>query len=111
MISRMSMLVASVLTMTVAQLLDLATFVEMVRRVGPHAEANPLVAAMFEVGGTPIVAIAKVALTAIVVAVVAWLANRPTSRLATILVGVVIAAGILAGIVGGATNTAAIGLL
>ena len=105
------MLVAAVLTMTVAQLLDLATFGEMIRRVGTQAEANPLVAAMFDMGGMPAVAIAKVALTAIVAAVVAWLAQRPTSRLATALVGIVIAAGIAAGIVGGATNTAAIGLL
>ena len=107
----MSMLVASVLTMTVAQLLDLATFAEMVRRVGPGAEANPLVAAMFEMGGVPAVAIAKVALTAIVAAVIAWLAKRPTSRLATALVGIVVALGIVAGLIGGATNTAAIGLL
>lgn len=105
------MLVASVLTMTVAQLLDLATFIEMIRRVGPGAEANPLVAAVFAVGGLPAVAIAKVALTAVVTSVVAWLADRPTSRLATILVGIVLAAGIAAGIVGGATNTAALGLL
>ena len=105
------MLVASVLTMTVAQLLDLATFSEMIRRVGVGAEANPLVAAMFDLGGMPAVAIAKVALLAIVAAVVAWLSARPASRLATALVGVVIAAGIAAGIVGGATNTAAIGLL
>lgn len=105
------MLVAAVLTLTGAQLLDLATFSEMIRQVGPQAEANPLVAAMFAMGGLPAVAIAKVGLTSIVVAIVAWLANRPTSRLATLLVGVVIAAGIAAGIVGGATNTAAIGLL
>ena len=107
----MSMLVAAVLTMTVAQLLDLATFAEMMRRVGSQAEGNPLVAAMFAMGGMPAVAIAKVALTAIVAAVVAGLAHRPTSRLATALVGIVIAAGIIAGLVGGATNTAAIGLL
>ena len=105
------MLVAAVLTMTGAQLLDLATFAEMMRRVGIGAEANPLVAAMFEVGGMPIVAIAKVALLAIVVAVVAGLANRPASRVATVLVGIVVAAGIVAGLIGGATNTAAIGLL
>lgn len=105
------MLVASVLTMTVAQLLDLATFAEMVRRVGPAAEANPIVAAMFGAGGMPAVAIAKVALTAIVAAVVARLAGQPSSRLATALVGLVLAAGIAAGIVGGATNAAAIGLL
>jgi hypothetical protein len=108
---RMSTMVAAVLTMTVAQLLDLATFAEMVHRVGPGAEANPLVAAMFEMGGMPAVAIAKIALTAIVAAVIAWLAHRPSSRLATALVGIVVAAGIAAGIVGGATNTAAIGLL
>jgi hypothetical protein len=107
----MSMLVASVLTMTVAQLLDLATFAEMIRRVGPGAEANPLVAAMFDFGGMPAVAIAKVALTAIVAAVIAALAKRPASRLATALVGIVVAAGIVAGLVGGVTNTAAIGLL
>lgn len=107
----MSMLVAAVLTMTVAQLLDLATFAQMIDRVGPAAEANPLVAAMFDLGGMPAVAIAKVVLLAIVAGVVAWLANRPASRLATALVGIVIAAGIAAGIVGGATNTAAIGLL
>ena len=107
----MRMLVASVLTMTVAQVLDLATFAEMVRHVGPTAEANPLVAAMFEMGGVPAVAIAKVALTAFVAAVIAWLAKRPTSRLATALVGIVVGLGIVAGLVGGATNTVAIGLL
>ena len=105
------MLVAAVLTMTVAQLLDLATFAEMMRRVGAGAEANPLVAAMFAMGGVPAVAIAKVALTAIVAAVVAWLANQPTSRLASALLGIVIGVGIVAGLIGGATNTAAIGLL
>lgn len=105
------MLVASVLTMTVAQLLDLATFGEMIRRVGPAAEANPLVAALFDVGGMPAVAIAKVALVAIVAAVVASLTRRPSSRLVTTLVGVVVGVGIVAGIVGGATNTAAIGLM
>ena len=105
------MLVAAVLTMTVAQLLDLATFAEMIRRVGAHAEANPLVAAMFDAGGMPAVAIAKVALTAIVAAVAAWLAARPSSRLATTLLVIVVGLGIVAGLVGGATNTAAIGLL
>jgi hypothetical protein len=107
----MSMLVASVLTMTVAQLLDLATFADMVRRLGSHSEANPLVAAIFDAGGVPAVAISKVALTAIVAAVVAWLANRPASRLATRLVGIVVTAGIIAGLVGGLSNTAVLGLL
>ena len=105
------MLVAAVLTMTVAQLLDLATFGEMMRRVGAGAEANPLVAALFAAGGMPIVAIAKVALMSVVTAVIASLASHPASRLATALVAIVVGVGIVAGLIGGATNTSAIGLL
>ena len=107
----MSMLVASVLTMTVAQMLDLVTFGEMVRRVGAGAEANPLVAAIFALAGMPGVAIAKVALTSVVAGAIAALAKRPASRLATALVVIVVFVGIVAGLVGGVTNTAAIGLL
>jgi hypothetical protein len=107
----MPVLVAAVLTMSVAQLLDLATFIEMMRRVGPAGEANPLVAILFVTYGLPIVAIAKVALVAFVSAVVGALAVRPASRLAIPVTVVVLAVAIAAGLVGGATNTAAIGLL
>jgi len=107
----MTTLVAAVLTMTAAQLLDLATFAEMMRRVGPEAELNPLVSVLFGAYGLPVVAIAKVALLGLVVAIVVSLANRPRSRLAGALIGVVLVAGIGAGIVGGASNVAAIGLI
>ena len=108
----MRILSAAILTLSVAQLLDLATFNLMVQQVGPSAEANPLVAALYAAHGMPIVAIAKVALVALVAAAAAVLARAPASahlaRLA--LVGILVV-GIAAGIVGGLTNTAAIGLL
>ena len=43
----MPVMVAGVLAMSAAQLLDLATFVNMVHRLGPAAELNPLVGAMY----------------------------------------------------------------
>lgn len=108
----MRILVAAVLTMSVAQLLDLATFDLMIRRVGLQAEANPLITALFGAYGLPIVAIAKIALLAFVVGVVAVLSRAPAPPLmARVLIVVIVAAAIAAGVVGGATNTAAIGLL
>lgn len=108
----MRVLVAAVLTMSVAQLLDLATFYVMVRQVGSGAEANPIVAALYAARGVPIVAIAKVALVALVAAVVAVLAGVPAPRLVVrVALVIIVAAGIAAGLVGGITNTAAIGLL
>src|SRR4249919_215659 len=104
----MPVLVASVLMMSATQLLDLGTFAEMVRRLGPHAEANPLVATLFALYGLPMVAIAKVALIALLTAIVAVVATKPRGRL---IAGTVLGIAIVAGIVGGASNTAAIGLL
>ncbi|MEO8273750.1 MAG: hypothetical protein ABI620_06765 [Chloroflexota bacterium] len=108
----MPLLVAAVLTMSVAQLLDLATFAELMRRVGPEAEANPLVATLFGAYGLPVVAIAKVALIALVTAIVAELVVRPpVGRVVAAIVVGILATGIVAGLVGGVTNTAALGLL
>ena len=113
----MRVLVAAVLTMSVAQLLDLATFALLMNRVGPAAEANPLVSAMYGGLGLPVVAIAKVALLSLVSAIVAMLgrvallAGASTQRMTTALIVGILAIGIAAGLVGGATNTAAIGLL
>lgn len=104
-------LVAAVLTMSAAQLLDLATFDVMIQRVGIGAEVNPLVATMFGMYGLPVVAIAKVTLLALVTAIVAVLA-RPTPRHVSVsIIVAILSVGIAAGLVGGATNTAAIGLL
>jgi hypothetical protein len=108
----MRILVAAVMTMSVAQLLDLATFEVMVRQVGPDAEANPLVAALYGAHGLPVVAIAKVALVSLVAAVVAVLARAPApAHLARFSIVAILALAIAAGVVGSATNTAAIGLL
>jgi hypothetical protein len=107
----MPVLVAAVITMLAAQLLDLMTFIEMVKRVGPVGEANPLVATLFGAHGLPLVAVAKVALVALLTAIVAGLMAKPAARLAVPVTVLIISAAILAGLVGGATNTAAIGLL
>ena len=107
----MRILVAAVLTMSAAQLLDLATFDVMMRQVGPAAEANPLVAALFGAYGLPVVAIAKVALLALVTAIVAVLANPTLPRVRVSIIVAILTVGIAAGLVGGATNTAAIGLI
>jgi hypothetical protein len=99
----MPLLAAAVLTMSAAQLLDLATFVTMVRAVGPEAEANPLVAVLFGAYGFPLVAIAKIVLVAMTTAIVAVLLGvRPRPRMA----GAVIAVGIVVGLVGGISNSA-----
>jgi hypothetical protein len=104
----MAVLVAAALTMSAAQLFDLATFVTMVERVGSRAEANPIVALVLGSYGLPLVAIAKVAMLALVTAVAAILLRRPaTARLAA----AVLAFGILVGLVGGISNAIAMGAL
>jgi len=104
----MPVLVAAVLTMSAAQLFDLGTFVTMVHRLGPAAEVNPLVGLLYGLYGYPLVAIAKVVLLACVTAIGAILIRRQGSaRLAV----AVLAVGILIGLVGGISNTIAIGAL
>jgi hypothetical protein len=98
----MPLLSAAVLTMSAAQLLDLATFVTMVRAVGPAAEANPLVVLLFGAYGFPIVAIAKVVLLAVTAAIVVLLLGaRPRPRIAA----AVLTVGIVVGLVGGISNS------
>ena len=102
----MQVLVVAVLTMSAAQLFDLGTFVTMVGRVGPAAEANPLVGLLFGMYGFPMVAIAKVAMLSLVTAIGAILvARRP--KLAAGLIAIAIVVGLL----GGLSNSAAIGAL
>jgi hypothetical protein len=104
----MPVLVAAVLTLSAAQLFDLATFGTMVHRLGPGSELNPLVSLLFGIGGYPLVAIAKVALLAVVTAIGAILLKRAsTAKLAA----AVLAIGILIGLAGGISNTIAIGAL
>jgi heme/copper-type cytochrome/quinol oxidase subunit 1 len=104
----MPVLVAAVLTMSAAQLFDLATFVTMVNRVGPGAEANPLVGLLFGLYGYPMVAIVKVVLVAVVSAVAALLVGTPVRpRLAA----TVLIVAIVVGLAGGLSNSIALGAI
>ena len=107
----MRVVVAAVVTMSVAQLLDLATFDLMVQQIGVRAEANPLVGALFGAYGLRLVAVAKVALLALVTAIVAVVAAAPARRAQAAIIGIVLTVAIVAGVVGSASNTAAVGLL
>ena len=104
----MPVVVAAVLTMSAAQLFDLATFFTMVHRLGPGAEANPLVGLLFGMYGFPLVAIAKVAMLALVTAIGAILMKRKATAP---LAAAVLVAGIMIGLAGGISNTMAIGAL
>lgn len=104
----MPVLVAGVLTMSAAQLLDLATFLTMIRQLGPAAELNPLVGALYAIYGDPMVAIVKVLLLAVVTAVVTILFAR--SRRPRLAAGLV-ALAILIGLVGGLSNAIAVGAI
>jgi hypothetical protein len=98
----------AVATVTLAQMLDLGTFVAMVRQGGLQAEANPFVAQLVAGYGLPIAAIAKIALLAFVIALSTLLIGRH-SRVERAAGIVVIAVAIVAGIVGGGSNVLAMG--
>ncbi len=56
------------MTLAIAQAFDFATFSVMVRAHGVSAEANPLVQSLFLSLGTPAVALSKIALVTLIVA-------------------------------------------
>ena len=97
----------AVFVVTLAQVLDLGTFLHMVARRGPGSEANPLVAHLLAGDGLPLVIIAKVAALALTVAVIAVLASR-NRALHRRLAGAVALVAIVAGLIGGLTNAGAI---
>src|SRR6185436_5292780 len=100
--------VVAVVTLSAAQLFDLATFVNMVHRLGPEAEANPLVGLLFGLYGFPMVAIAKVTMLAVVTAIGSiLLRSQATAPLAVLI----LVAGTMIGLAGGISNTVAIGAL
>jgi hypothetical protein len=98
----------ALLVVTVAQLLDLGTFVRMVGMHGADAEANPLVAALLVDHGVPFVAAAKLAALALVVAAIVVLRGRVDERGHRRLAAAVAAAAITAGMIGGITNVSTI---
>jgi hypothetical protein len=97
-------MLARVVTLVVAQGFDLATFLAMVGVHGPHTEANPVVAAVLVDQGLEVVALAKVAVTLLVVSAVLVLAST-TGRGGRVLATTVAIVEIVAGLVGGLSNT------
>lgn len=93
-------------TLAIAQAFDFATFNAMVGTRGPAAEANPLVQSMFVALGTPAVAIAKIALVILIVALGIAAAVRGGEGRWAAVGGLPLALGIAAGIIGGITNAA-----
>jgi hypothetical protein len=91
----------ALITLTVAQLFDLGTFVRMIATHGAAAEANPLVRFVLIDDGLPTLAVAKLAVLSLVVAIVVVLAGRSEgpghARLAASVVAIAIATGILGG--------------
>jgi hypothetical protein len=97
-------MVLAVITLTVAQLFDLGTFVRMVALHGAAAEANPLVRYLLVDYGLPTLAVAKVAALSLVVAVVVLLAGRTAQTEHRRIVGGLLVVAILAGLIGGWSN-------
>jgi hypothetical protein len=106
----MPILAQALLTMATAQLLDLATFVTMIHRLGPRAEANPFVVELLGAGGLPEVVLAKILLVALVgsVAVALVVGRVPSARRAG---GLLLAIAIAAGVLGGWSNVLTMGPL
>jgi hypothetical protein len=94
-------------TLTLAQALDMTTFVLMVRRDGPGAEANPIVASMLVELGMPAVTAAKIALIVLVGALALAATGRPRG-VWSVVGGLPLALAIAFGLIGGITNAAAI---
>ena len=91
-------------TLALAQAIDLATFAVMVGRRGPLAEANPVVADLYEQMGMPAVVLAKLALVMLVAGLVLASAARGRRGIWAIVGGVPLALAIAAGLIGGISN-------
>ena len=95
-------------TLTLAQALDLATFDVMVRSRGLAAEGNPLVADLFETLGMPAVVLGKVLLVVVIGALCVAAGASAPSRSWRVVGGLPIALAIAFGLIGGITNTAVV---
>ena len=97
-------MILAVLTLTISQLLDLGTFVRMVAIHGPLVEGNPLVAHLLDELGVPFLAVTKIAVLSLVIAIVAVLWGRDDQRGHPRLAAGILGFAIVAGVVGGMTN-------
>jgi hypothetical protein len=96
------------MTLAIAQAFDFATFFVMVQLYGVTAEANPLVQRMFLSLGTPAIAISKIALVTLIVALAIAAASRGGKGRWSVVGGLPLALGITVGLIGGITNAAVI---
>jgi hypothetical protein len=96
----------ALLTLMIAQLFDLETFVRMVTLHGPATEANPLVHFLLTEHGLPLMVVAKIAMMSLVVAIVAVLAGRSDGTGHRRMVAAVMSVAIVAGVIGGWSNAA-----
>ena len=96
------------MTLAIAQAFDFATFFVMVRIHGVAAEANPLVQRMFLALGTPAIALSKIALVTLIIALGLMAAVRGGKGRWSVVGGMPLALGIAAGLIGGITNAAVI---
>jgi hypothetical protein len=92
------------LTLVTAQFFDFGTFVSMLGRHGPAAEANPLVNALLSDMGLPFLFVAKLSVAALAIAVVAVLIAQGRPQAHPRLAGTILAIGIAAGLIGGLSN-------
>jgi len=104
-------MVLPVVTMAVAQFFDFGTFIVMVRRHGPGAEANPFVADILQGLGIPGIVIVKIALVVFVAATAIILVRGPGTLRRRRVAATVLGLGIVAGLVGGCTNALTLGPL
>jgi hypothetical protein len=95
-------------TLFAAQMFDFATFNAMVASHGAPAEANPLVQELFVALGTPAVAVAKLLLIGLVIALGLAAAARGRQGIWSTVGGLPLALAIAAGLIGGITNAATI---
>jgi hypothetical protein len=95
-----------VMTLFLAQTLDLATFSVMVARHGAGAEANPIVSDLFDSFGMPAVVIVKLVLITVVSCLALGASGHGNRRLWAMVGGLPLAVAIAAGIIGGITNAA-----
>ena len=103
-----ALMALALITATVAQMLDLGTFVRMIAIHGPIAEGNPLVAHLLDQMGIPFVAVTKLVALSLVVASVAVLWGRDEARRHPRLAAAILGFAIVGGVFGAWTNATVI---
>ena len=93
-------MILPLLTVTAAQLFDLATFLRMIADHGARAEANPLVRSILNEFGAPFVAVTKIVMLSLVVVIIAVLAGRTETLAHPRLIAIVFVVAIVGGLVG-----------